>query len=122
MHKPSPDPSRDATTVINADSIAKGIDQLENPVSSAGPLSSPDQEDELLGRTLNDNYRIASVLGEGGMGRVYRARHTRIPQKVFAVKVLRPDLARDPDQLARFQREAEAAACVSHPNVVGVYD
>jgi serine/threonine-protein kinase len=122
MHKPSPDPSRDATTVINADSLANDMVHLENPVSSAGPISSPDSEDELLGRRINDNYLIDSVLGEGGMGRVYRARHTRIPQKVFAIKVLRPDLARDPDQLARFQREAEAAACVSHPNVVGVYD
>src|SRR5690606_26070464 len=58
----------------------------------------------------------------GGMGRIYRARHTRIPQKLFAIKVLRPELARNPSVQARFQREAETAACISHPNVVGVYD
>lgn len=56
------------------------------------------------------------------MGRVYRARHTRITQKLFALKVLHPEFARDAQQLARFQREAEAAATISHPNVVGVFD
>jgi len=56
------------------------------------------------------------------MGRVYRARHTRITQKLFALKVLHPEYARDAQQLARFQREAEAAATISHPNVVGVFD
>lgn len=118
MHKPLPEPSRDATTIINGDSD-------DSAVHFGGPAFAPDSggdEDELLGRRLNDTYVVDSVLGEGGMGRVYRARHTRIPQKLFALKVLRPDLSRDPDQLARFQREAEAAACVSHPNVVGVYD
>lgn len=84
--------------------------------------SRHDGYDELLGRTLNDTYLIESVLGEGGMGRVYRARHSRIPQKLFALKVLHPEYARDPEQLARFQREAEAAAAISHPNVVGVFD
>src|SRR5690606_12487932 len=67
-------------------------------------------------------YVVESVLGEGGMGRVYRASHTRITQKRFAIKVLRPEFARDPEVLARFRREAEAAACIAHPNVVGVYD
>ncbi len=119
---PFPDPSRDATKIINGETSTEDVDRSETPVSGSGPISDSGREDELLGRSLNDTYVIDSVLGEGGMGRVYRARHTRIPQKGFALKVLRPDLARDPDQLARFQREAEAAACVSHPNVVGVYD
>ncbi len=94
------------------------------PASQAQPAPLPEYvpDDELLGRSVNDTYLIEAVLGEGGMGRVYRARHTRIPQKRYALKVLHPEFARDPEQLARFQREAEAAACVSHPNVVGVYD
>jgi len=87
--------------------------------------SSPEirpELDPLLGRCLNDTYLVEAVLGEGGMGRVYRARHTRITQKLFALKVLHPEFARDAQQLARFQREAEAAATISHPNVVGVFD
>jgi tRNA A-37 threonylcarbamoyl transferase component Bud32 len=71
---------------------------------------------------LNGTYIVESVLGEGGVGRVYRARHARIPTKNYALKVLHAEHSRDPQQLARFQREAEAAASLSHPNVVGVFD
>lgn len=85
-------------------------------------LPTGEEADVLLGRSLNDTYVIEAALGEGGMGRIYRAHHTRIPQKLFAIKVLRPELARNPGVQARFQREAETAACISHPNVVGVYD
>ena len=62
------------------------------------------------------------TLGGGGWGRVSRAHHTRIASKQFAIKVLKPEFTRNPDVVARFRREAEAAACISHPNVVGVYD
>ncbi|HTQ07680.1 MAG TPA: serine/threonine-protein kinase [Polyangiaceae bacterium] len=90
------------------------------PLSSAAALASDD--DDLVGKNLNGTYVLESVLGEGGMGRVYRARHTRIASKQFAIKVLRPEFTRNPEVVARFRREAEAAACISHPNVVGVYD
>lgn len=80
------------------------------------------EEDPLLGTTLSRTYRITGVLGEGGMGRVYEAWHTRIQKKRYAIKVLHPEFARVSDVLTRFQREAEAAACVSHPNAIGVYD
>ncbi|HEU5074277.1 MAG TPA: protein kinase, partial [Polyangiaceae bacterium] len=82
----------------------------------------PTEADELVGQTLNNTYVIESIIGEGGMGRVYRARHTRISQKQFALKVVRPEYTRNSEIIARFRREAEAAACVSNPNVVGVYD
>ncbi len=78
--------------------------------------------DELVGRCLNDTYIVEGVLGQGGVGRVYRARHARIGTKFYALKVLHAEHSRDPHQLARFQREAEAAASLSHPNVVGVFD
>src|SRR5690606_29849216 len=71
---------------------------------------------------LNETYLIEGVLGEGGVGRVYRARHVRIKTKRYALKVLHAEHGRDPHQLARFQQEAEAAATLSHPNVVGVFD
>ncbi len=78
--------------------------------------------DPLIGTTLNSSYRVEGLLGEGGMGQVYWARHTRIQQKRVAIKVLRGEFARNAEVLARFQREAEAAASISHPNVVGAYD
>jgi serine/threonine-protein kinase len=81
-----------------------------------------DQDDELVGKTLNNTYVVERVLGEGGMGRVYEARHTRIEQKRVAVKVLHLEFARNTEVLARFQREAETAAAISHPNVVTVLD
>ncbi len=85
-------------------------------------VSVSDSGDELIGITLNGTYVVERLLGEGGMGRVYLARHTRIAQKRVAVKVLHTEFANSPQVLARFQREAEAAAAISHPNVVAVLD
>jgi serine/threonine-protein kinase len=86
------------------------------------PPPASAEEDPLIGATLSRTYHVTRVLGEGGMGRVYEAWHTRIKKKRYAVKVLHPEFARSSDVLGRFQREAEAAACLSHPNAVGVYD
>jgi serine/threonine-protein kinase len=90
----------------------------------ASPLTdAPDDgTDPLLGVTLGDAYQIVRMVGEGGMGRVYEARHTRLGNKRFAVKMLHAEYARQPDVVARFQREAEAASGIAHPNVVDVYD
>jgi serine/threonine protein kinase len=79
-------------------------------------------EDEVVGKTLNNTYLVERIVGEGAMGRIYLARHTRIAQKCVAVKVLRAEYLRNADVLARFQREAETAASICHPNVVAVYD
>ena len=73
----------------------------------------------MLGRTLA-HYRINAVLGAGGMGEVYRATDTKLARDV-ALKVLPPNMAEDPDRLARFQREARAVAALNHPNVVTVF-
>jgi serine/threonine protein kinase len=67
-------------------------------------------------------YRLLEPLGEGGMGRVFKAIHTGLG-RVVALKVIRQDQkAQDPEVIRRFQREARAAAQMSHPNVVMVYD
>ncbi len=66
-------------------------------------------------------YEIADPIGAGGMGEVYRARDTRLGRDV-AVKVLPESLARDPDSLARFEREARAVGALSHPNIVSIHD
>ncbi len=85
-------------------------------------LEEVTDEDPLLGAVVGGSYHLTRVLGEGGMGRVYEARHTRLTNKRFAVKVLHDELARHLDVLARFEREAESASTIAHPNVVDVVD
>ena len=74
----------------------------------------------MVGTTLLDRYAIESLLGEGGMGAVYRGRDTRLQREV-AVKVLRGDLL-DDEARARLLREARNAAALNHPGIVAVYD
>ncbi|MET0412237.1 MAG: protein kinase [Polyangiaceae bacterium] len=90
--------------------------------SWSGLPPAPESNDPLIGSTLHDTYVVDRILGEGGMGRVYEARHTRLPNKRFAIKVLHAELALNADLQARFQREAETAASIDHPGVVGIYD
>ena len=73
------------------------------------------------GLLLGNRYRLAEVIGRGGMAEVWRAKDTRLDREV-AVKRLRVDLASDPVFQARFQREAQSAASLNHPNIVSVYD
>ncbi|MDR1355670.1 MAG: Stk1 family PASTA domain-containing Ser/Thr kinase [Propionibacteriaceae bacterium] len=70
---------------------------------------------------LTGRYRLEDVIGRGGMAEVWRASDSRLDRQV-AVKRLRPDLASDPVFQARFQREAQSAAGMNHPNIVAVYD
>ena len=70
---------------------------------------------------LGDRYKIGEMIGSGGMADVYVAQDTRLARKV-AVKILRSDLARDPSFVARFRKEAFAAAGLNHPGIVSVYD
>jgi serine/threonine protein kinase len=74
-----------------------------------------------IGSTFADRYEITSLLGYGGMSIVYKARHKHMDRTV-AIKVLHPDLINDPVALERFQQESKAAASLTHPNVVTVYD
>ena len=66
-------------------------------------------------------YEILSPIGAGGMGEVYRARDPRLHREV-AIKVLPERLSRDPQALARFEREAKTVAAISHPNILGIHD
>jgi len=72
-------------------------------------------------RMLGDRYEIGEVIGRGGMAEVHESRDIRLGRRV-AIKILRPDLARDPDFQVRFRREAQSAAALNHPNIVAVYD
>jgi serine/threonine-protein kinase len=73
----------------------------------------------LVGRQYG-SYRIASLLGAGGMGEVYRAHDTRLGRDV-AIKTLPPEFARDPGRLARLRREARTLASLNHPNIAAIY-
>ncbi len=77
--------------------------------------------DLLIGRLLAERYRIERLLGEGAMGRVYRAEHVSM-QKPVALKVLHRELMTVPEIVQRFEREARAAARIDHVNVAGATD
>src|SRR5947209_2300332 len=79
------------------------------------------EHDPFLGTVLDGKYRLEECIGEGGMGRVYRATHIHIDQPV-AVKILHTHLASDQTALARFHKEARAAARIRHPNAVVITD
>jgi eukaryotic-like serine/threonine-protein kinase len=70
---------------------------------------------------LLDRYEVGRLLGAGGMAEVYEGRDRLLARRV-AIKVLQAQFVRDPSFLIRFKREAQAAASLSHPNIVGVYD
>src|SRR5713101_3539892 len=65
-------------------------------------------------------YEVLALIGKGGMGEVYRARDTKLKRDV-ALKVLPDTFARDPERMARFQREAEVLASLNHPNIAAIY-
>src|SRR5580692_3407891 len=91
------------------------------PASGARVTPRPGGPKSLIGSVLSGRYRIDRLLGEGGMGAVYEAEHTHM-RKRLAVKVLHAEMSRLPEVVARFEREALAAAHIEHPNVAAATD
>jgi serine/threonine protein kinase len=112
----SPDRTRDATT---------GGERKDGGSPSRRPgerLSTrPGGPESLIGVVVAGRYRVERLIGEGGMGAVYHAEHV-LMRKRFALKVLHPEMGRLPEVVARFEREAMAAAHIEHPNVAGATD
>ncbi len=73
------------------------------------------------GDVIADRYRVVAPIGRGAMGAVYRAEHLQI-SKVVAIKLLHRELQQNPENVARFHREAESASSLNHPNTVHVFD
>jgi serine/threonine-protein kinase len=78
-------------------------------------------QDPLIGTTLAGHYEIISLIGHGGMGVVYKARHN-LMDRIVAIKMLHANLVSDSMSVKRFQQESKAASRISHPHVITVYD
>lgn len=99
---------------------------MASPCPHCGSTEGPDHlcagaSLALVGTVLDGRYKIDSVLGQGGMGMVFRATQTSVGRPV-AVKTLNPALAAAPTFFERFRREAEVASRLRHPNVITIYD
>jgi serine/threonine protein kinase len=91
------------------------------PSDRTRPSGRPSGPESLVGVVLGGRYHIERLIGEGGMGAVYQAEH-KLMRKRLAIKVLHPEMGRLPEVVARFEREAMAAAHIEHPNVAGATD
>jgi serine/threonine-protein kinase len=93
-----------------------------SPLQARAVRRQTDMEAQaMVGTVLDRRYRLDELVGRGGMAYVFRATHTLIG-KTLAVKVVRPDLAGDPDIVERFLREAQVVSSIKHPNVVDISD
>jgi eukaryotic-like serine/threonine-protein kinase len=86
-----------------------------------GTLLTPIGKEPRVGEIFADRYEILGILGDGGMGKVYKARHN-LMKRVVAIKMLLPHLVQSGPALKRFQQEAQAASALKHPHIMTVHD
>ncbi len=107
--------------LLAADEQAQAQDFIGEPAREvAAAMLAQERGKNLVGYSLN-HYQILAVLGAGGMGKVYRARDTRLDRAV-AIKVLPASFTSDPDRLRRFEVEAKATGALNHANILTIHD
>src|SRR3954470_4747222 len=111
-----PPPSVAALTPADADPDVDADALRERSLAPPGPMS-----DRYLGCTIDNRYKVEGIIGEGGMGVVYQCRHKIIDKRV-ALKILRADLARDPEVTERFLMEAKAASAIPDEHIISISD
>jgi serine/threonine-protein kinase len=84
-------------------------------------VQAPVNRDPLIGQVLDGRYRVESVLGEGGMGLVYKAVHVAL-KKPLAIKVLRPEVSKNEQIVARFRQEAQSASAIGNQHIIDISD
>lgn len=97
------------------------MSESESPQARRAPTADPLEPDQRVGTTIDGRYRLTELIGQGGMGAVYRGEHTTIRRPV-AVKLLHSQLVQVPELARRFEREAYAVGRIDHPNCVNVSD
>ncbi|MFC1642226.1 serine/threonine-protein kinase [Myxococcota bacterium] len=110
-----------ATLWFNARELATLMPRSHSKPPPEPTPPPPSETERLIGTVLAGRYRLAQLLGAGGMGSVYRAEHVHM-RKAVAIKVLHRDMTALPEMVARFEREAIASARIEHPNVAGATD
>ncbi len=109
-----------AGETLDEDSVSEEVEDTKTPEWKSRPTQSPGTAEFQPGDVLHD-YQLLEQLGQGGMGTVFKARHSRL-MKTVALKVLAPERLRDPGAVARFQREMEAVGQLRDLHVVEAYD
>ncbi len=116
--KDAPELRREAEAILAHGHETHGILRPDAVLARFLDASSPPVR--LIGQTIS-RYQIIALIGEGGMGQVYRARDLQLGRDV-AFKVISPGVSHDPERIQRFEREARAAGLLDHPNIVAIHD
>ena len=116
--RPTADPG---ATVIHPDASLEGGTSVRTPSGPRSYVTSYQNVVLQVGDILGNRYEILALLGEGGMGAVYKAKDREV-ERVVALKLIRPEMASNPSILARFKQELMTAHQVTHKNVIRIYD